>query len=447
MKGLPAYASDDPALDRLEPDELRKLQGDRLGLMLRYAADATPFWRDRLGDLAGKDGPYDWLDALRRMPFTTKSDLLADQADHPPFGSYVATERQSWVRFFATSGTTGVPLNRVFSARDWQLVLDRFRRRRVFTADDVGLVLAPTDGLMGPTASLEAMAAAGALAVAAGRWGTSGKLRLLAQLRPDFVSGATSYLMHMADVAQDEGIDLAALGVRVLTSVGEPGAAVPATRDRIETAWGARLIDGYGMTEFFPLGNGCPHQPGIHIAGDMVLAELIDPETHYPVAPGQPGELVLTNLVGDTQPILRYRTGDIARAAPFERCACGFRGLTLECGIEGRRDDMIWYRGSNLYPSAVEAVLLADPSLGSAFEIRVNRQAPLPELTIVAELRDDTAPDTVHRRVSAALKSALRVAPRLDLVPPGSLEQPAGAAKARRVVRTGPAARTQEDEP
>ena len=352
---LPDYVILDPAIEKLPTEHLRAMQSERLRATVAYAYECAPFWRRKFDAARLTPGDVKRLEDLPRIPFCTKEELQADQRTHPPFGSYLASDPRALVRFTTTSGTTGQPLRRVFSARDWGYVLDRLQRNSPIGPGDIVMTLGPVDGLMGPTASAEAHARAGALIVLAGLYDSITKVRLITELRPTVVSGAASYLLHLVDVARTDGIDLAALGIRTVISVGEPGAAIPATHKRLTAGWGTFVRDGYGLTELFPLGGGCPHSTALHIASDLVIAEVVDPSTGGPLPPGVPGEVVYTNIVGDTQPLLRYRTRDIARLAAEPACACGFTGARLARAIEGRVDDMVWVRGVNVFPSAIEA--------------------------------------------------------------------------------------------
>jgi phenylacetate-CoA ligase len=376
------------------------------------------------------------LDDLIRIPFCTKDDLQADQQTHPPFGSYVACDRRALIRFMTTSGTTGRPLRRVFSARDWGYVLDRLQRNSAVGPGDIVVTLGPVDGLMGPTASAESAARAGAMVVLAGLFDSTAKVRLIADLGPAVVSGAASYLLHLIDVAKREGVDLARLGIRTVVSVGEPGAAVEATRQRLTDGWGAFVRDGYGMTEMFPLGGGCRHSPSLHVASDFVITEIVDPHSGRGVPPGEPGEVVYTNIVGDSHTLLRYRTGDIARLAAGGPCACGFTGARLERAIEGRVDDMIWVRGVNVFPSAIEAVVRAFDELHDEYEIVVDERRDLPRLHVRVELKPGLSTDEgVRARVDRALAVAIRVSASVELVPFGTFPRADARSKKRRVVR------------
>jgi len=433
---LPDYVVLDPSIERLPIDQLRALQTERLRATVQYVYTRAPFWRAKFDAAGVRPSDIRDIDDLPRLPFCTKDELQADQREHPPFGSYLACERTALVRFMGTSGTTGRPLRRVFSSRDWGYALDRMQRNSPLRSGDIVINLGPVDGLMGPTASSESSARAGALVVLAGLHDSVGKVRLIAELRPVAVSGAASYLLHLVDVARREGIDLASLGIRTVISVGEPGAAVPATHKRLTEGWGAFVRDGYGLTELFPLGGGCRHSSALHIASDLVITEIVDPETGQLVARGTPGEVVYTNIIGDSQPLIRYRTRDIARLAPDEPCACGFTGSRLAQAIEGRADEMIWLRGVNVFPSAIEAVVHGFEELDDEYELVVDEREGLPTLRVRVELRPGApASSEIAERVRRALTHAIRVSSELEVLPFGTLARADARVKKRRVIR------------
>jgi phenylacetate-CoA ligase len=438
MPSLPDYVVLDPDVERLPIDRLRALQSERLRAMVRYAYDATPFWKRKLDAAGVHPSDVSGLDDLPRLPFCTKQELQEDQAAHPPFGSYVGSDPARLAKFVTTSGTTGRPLKRVFSARDWKYAVEKLLRRPRVGPGDITVSLGPVDGLMGPSASAEAAMRAGALVVPAALHDSRSKIALLQDLRPAQVSGTASYLLYLVDLARELGVDLRTLGIRSVVSSGEPGAALLATRRRLAEGWGAAIGDGYGMTELFPLGGGCKHSTALHIASDLVITEIVDPETGAPQPVGAPGEVVYTNIVGDTHPLLRYRTRDIARLCDEPACACGFTGARLRNSIEGRVDDMIWFHGVNVFPSAVEVVLRSFPELGHEYEILVETEHGLPKLTVRAETRADVADDVragLDERVRNALAGAIRVRAHLELLPEGTLRPTATPGKRRRVVR------------
>ncbi|MEE9280779.1 MAG: AMP-binding protein [Myxococcota bacterium] len=437
MANLPDYRILDPGVERASKPELRRLQSERLRAMVHYVYAATPFWRRKFDAIGLKPEAIRGVEDLERIPFCTKEELLDDQEANPPFGSYVASHPSRWRKYLTTSGTTGTPLRRVFSGRDWEYVLAKFQRNPTLGPGDIAVVLGPMDGLMGPTASAEAAGRCGAMVVLAGLYDTRTRIRLVGELRPTTVSGTTSYLLHMLEVAAEMGISLAEAGVRVVTCVGEPGGAVPATRKRLAEGWGAVVADGYGLTELFPLGGGCPHRTSLHIPDDLVVTEIVDPEGDRRRVSGEPGEVVYTNLVGDTQPLLRFRTRDVARIATDERCDCGFTGTLLAESIEGRVDDLIWYRGVNVYPPAVEAVVRGFAELTPEYQIVVEGDGALPTMTVRAEVREDVETSelpALEDRVADALRETLGVRPRVELLARGALPRAGARAKPGRVV-------------
>jgi phenylacetate-CoA ligase len=267
--------------------------------------------------------------------------------------------------------------------------------------------------------------------------GSSARLRMMRDNEATVVLCTPTYALRLAEVAREDGLDLTRSGVRIVIVAGEPGGSIAATRARIEAAWGARVIDHYGMTEIGPLGIECLENPGgLHLLETECLAEVIDPATEQPVAPGQPGELVLTNLGRWGSPLLRYRTGDLVRVDP-QPCPCGRCFIRLEGGILGRTDDMIHLRGNNLYPSALEAVIRRFPEVAE-YRVEVDQTAALPVLRIELELTAGgglVPSEEVAAQVDKALRDELLFRAEVRTVPPGSLPRP--EMKARRVSRQG----------
>ena len=439
MGSLPDYLILDPKADRQPPELLRETQSRRLREMVRYCYESTLFWRSKFDAAGLRPSDIAGVGDLARIPFCDRAELQADQSAHPPFGSYVASPPSQWRKFATTSGTTGTPLKRVFSGRDWSYVLDRFRRNPTVAPGEVAMVLGPVDGLMGPMGSAESLAAMGALVVLAGLYDTRTKIRLIQELRPVLVSGTASYLLHIAEVARDAGVDLPAMGIRAIASVGEPGAAVAETRRRLLEGWGVQHIaDGYGLTELFPIGGSCPFASAIHVASDLVYTEIVDPQTGEPLPPGSVGEIVYSNLVGDTQPVLRYRTRDLGRLSTAPACACGHTGARLEGSILGRVDDMIWYRGANIFPGAIETAVRSLPQLGSEYQVEISGDKDLPSLLVRAESAEaglgGPARDRLAAQLQEALRASIRVNADVQIVEPATLPRPDGRSKLRRVV-------------
>jgi len=398
--------------------------------LVQAALPANRFLRARC-TRAGLADPRDlrtW-DDFERLPLTTKSELVEDQAAHPPFGTNLSYPLDRYVRVHQTSGTTGTPLRWLDTeeswawwARCWTVVLRAAGvgpGDRVFFPFSFGL-------FVGFWAGFEGARALGALAIPGGGQDTAQRLAAMESLGATAVCCTPSYALHLAEVARERGIALDRLGVRTTVHAGEPGAGIPAVRARIEAAWGARAYDHAGMTEMGAYGFECAAQAGLHVNEAEFITEVVDPATGRPA---DEGELVLSNLGRAGSPLLRYRTGDrvrVARAA----CACGRTFLRLDGGILGRVDDMLIVRGVNVFPSALEGIVRRFPAVDE-FVIEVYRRGQLDEVRLLLEVQGQAGV------VAAAVQEAVRVdlGIRVEAVPVPGQSLPRYELKARRLVR------------
>ena len=373
-------------METLDPELLKQHQWTRLVTLVQAALPANRFLGDRCGR-AGLADPRDmrtWAD-FQRLPLTPKSELVEDQAAHPPFGTNLSFPLDRYVRVHQTSGTTGTPLRWLDTqeswdwwARCWTVVLRAAGLGpgdRVFFPFSFGL-------FVGFWAGFEGVRALGALAIPGGGQDTAQRLAAMESLGATAICCTPSYALHLAEVARERGIALERLGVRTTVHAGEPGAGIPAVRARIEAAWGARAYDHAGMTEMGAYGFECAAQAGLHVNEAEFIVEVIDPATGQPA---DEGELVLTNLGRVGSPLLRYRTGDRVRVARTP-CACGRTFLRLDGGILGRVDDMLIVRGVNVFPSALEGIVRRFPAVDE-FVIEVYRRGQLDEVRLLLEVR------------------------------------------------------------
>jgi phenylacetate-CoA ligase len=374
------------------------------------------------------------LDDFAQLPFTTKAELAADQREHPPYGTNLTYPLERYARFHQTSGTsTGQPLRWLDTPESWEWVLNCWRVSFPFMG------LTPHDRVFFPFSfgpfigfwsAFEAAARFGALVVPGGGMTTTARLRFLVEHAFTVVFATPTYALHLAEVAVKEGIDTVGSAVRAVVVAGEPGGNIPATRSRIETVWGARVFDHYGMTEMGPVAVEADDQPGqMYLLESEYLAEIVDPDTGQPVPDGAVGELVLTNLGRVGSPLVRYRTGDLVRVAT-DPDRSGRTWRRLDGGILGRADDMIHVRGNNLYPSAIEAIVRRFPDVAE-YRLHVDHTNPLADLRLEVESisGDGSAlAEAVGRAVRDELLFRVEVTP----APSGSL--PRFELKARRVV-------------
>jgi phenylacetate-CoA ligase len=232
-------------------------------------------------------------------------------------------------------------------------------------------------------------------------------------------------------VAAEQQMDLSASSVRVLIVAGEPGGSIPATRDRIEEIWGARVIDHHGLTEVGPISFECWESPGsLHVNEGEYVFEVLDPNGSDAVADGQPGEMVVTNLGRTASPVIRYRTGDIV-VRRSETCRCGRTWARLEGGVLSRADDMVNIRGVNVYPGSIESVVRRFPEVVE-FRTTVSQTGAMRSLAVEIEVIPRTEGPAIASKVSQRLREALALSVPVKVADPGAL--PRFEMKARRFV-------------
>jgi phenylacetate-CoA ligase len=402
--------------------------------MLAEVLPRNPFYTRKLKQAGLTAADLDLPDGLRRLPFTTKAELLADQEAHPPYGQVLTYPVERYCRLHQTSGTTaGRPMRWLDTPESWRWMLDcwRIKIRFMQLRRDDRLFFPFTFGpFLGFWTAFEATAALGYFCLPGGGMSSSARLRFLLDHQATVVLATPTYALRLAEVAREEGIDLSRSGVRIIIVAGEPGGSVPTIRSRIEAAWGARVFDHYGMTEIGPLGIECAENPaGLHMLESECIVEFIDPDTADPVLPGQPGEMVLTNLGRWGSPVLRYRTGDLVRVDP-RPCPCGRSMVRLEGGVLGRTDDMIHLRGNNVYPSALEAVIRRFVEV-TEYRIEVDQSDALPVLRIILEPVSSAMAGSIVEQVDRAIRDEFLFRAEVTAVAPGSL--PRFEMKARRI--------------
>ena len=263
--------------------------------------------------------------------------------------------------------------------------------------------------------------------------GLSSKQRLetLLELDATVLVSTPTYALRLAELAAEEGYDLAASAVRLTIHAGEPGASVPNVRRRIEQEWGARCVDHAGATEMGAWGFSCGTETNMHVNELEFVAEVIDPETREPAPTGpdgvQAGELVLTNLGRIGSPLLRYRTGDLVDLVRGG-CPCGRHTAYLRGGVKGRIDGMVVVRGINVFPSALENIVREFPEIAE-FEVTVERYQEMAELAVKIEV-GGADPERTAGALRDRIHRQLSLRPRVAIAEPGSL--PRYELKARR---------------
>ena len=398
-------------------------QSTRLTSLIRGLPGRNQFYTQKLADANVNAKQLTFPNELSVLPFTTKSELVADQTAAPPWGTALSEPLSHYVRYNQTSSTTGNPLRWIDTAENWQWMLDCwkavYRAARVSNEDRIFFPFS-FGPFLGFWTGFDAATQIGAHTIPSGGMTSHSRLTLIDTVQPTVVCCTPTYALRLLDVAQERGLSLSSSSVGTIIVAGEPGGSIPATRKRIEDGWGARVIDHYGLTEVGPIGFECWHSPGsVHINEQEFIAEVLDPETSQPVADGQQGELVITNLGRVGSPVIRYRTRDLV-VRTLTPCTCGRIFARLVGGVTARADDMVNVRGVNVYPSAIEAVIRTIPEV-LEYRCTVTGEPSNRSVAIEVEPMATSNTDFVVEHVTNQIRQALGLSVVVHSVGPGVL--------------------------
>lgn len=353
-----------PKHETLPREELQALQFLKLRRLCEWAYATTPFHK-RAFDAAGfHPEQLKTLEDIRRIPFMTREDWMTSLQDKPLFGDTLATDPVNAIRYHLTSGTSGrTPIRVLDGTKDWDWISEMWcyglwgfgirPEDSVYFAFGYGSFI----GFWGAHYACEKI---GALVVPGGAQTTEARIKQIVELGVTTVASTPTYALHLWQKAREMGLDLATQSkVNKVILSGEPAGSIPAVKRQLEEAWGARCGDTAGMTEIgtIMIFECSHHSGGTHIIEDHFIEEVLDPTTAEPVGYGELGERVVTSFGRGFIPLIRYRTRDMVMKVPASTCSCGRTWDLYRGGIRGRWDDMKLIRGTNVYPSAVEAII------------------------------------------------------------------------------------------
>src|SRR5712671_6777882 len=306
-----------PSIERSDRQTLITHQGRRLKELLGVIHGRNAFYTRKLEEAGLRRADCAALrfpDDFGKLPFTTKAELVADQHTAPPWGTVLTEPLDRYTRYNQTSSTTGRPLRWLDTNDGWQWMVECwkavYRGARVGGSDRI-LFAFSFGPFLGFWTAFEAAWQLGAHAIPTGGMSSQQRLALVDIVSPTVVVCTPTYALRLADVAEHRpgASPLSESSVRTLVVAGEPGGSIPATRERIERSWGARVIDHHGLTEVGPVSFECWEGPGfLHLNEPEYICEVLDPTTLEAVPDGTPGELVITNFGRSASPAIRYRT-------------------------------------------------------------------------------------------------------------------------------------------
>ena len=417
-------------IEIMSREKLQELQLQRLKKTINIAAN-SPYYKEVFSKNGITGDSIQSLDDIRKIPFTTKSDMRANY----PFGLVAGDMKRDGVRIHSSSGTTGNPTVVLHSAKD----LDQWANQVARCMYMVGIrdtdVFQNTSGYGMFTGGLGFQYGAeklGCLTVPAAAGNTKRQIKFITDFGTTCLHIIPSYATRLAEVMYEMGLDPRRDTKLHTVCIGaEPHSEEQ--RRRIEQLLGVKAYNCFGMSEMNGPGVAfeCTEQNGLHIWEDNVIVEIIDPVTLQPVKEGEVGEMVLTTINREAMPLLRYRTRDLTCILPGD-CPCGRTHKRL-ARFKGRSDDMIILKGVNLFPIQIEKILMQFKELGSNYLITLETIGNSDEMLIEVELSDLFTDDysalqRLTKGITRQLKDELLLTPRIKLVAKGSLPTTDGKA-------------------
>lgn len=421
----------DPEHETMSRDRLAGLQLQRLQATVKRVYQSVPFYRDAFKARGLEPGDIKSLDDLRKLPFTCKQDLR----DNYPYGLFAAPMDQI-IRLHASSGTTGKPSVVGYTKNDISNWADLIARCLVMAGGSKNDIVQVAYGYglftggLGLHYGVERL---GASVVPASGGNTTRQLMLMQDFGTNILACTPSYALFLAEEGIAAGIDFKKLPIRAGILGAEPW--TENMRKQIESKMDITALDIYGLSEVMGPGVSmeCMAKQGSHIAEDHFIAEVIDPDTGEALPYGEQGELVLTAIMKEGIPLLRYRTRDISTLHP-EVCACGRTHVRMK-RVAGRTDDMLIIRGVNVFPSQVESVLLEFGEAEPHYLLVVDRKGDLDDLEIWVELSEKMFSDEIKHleklegRIRHKILSVLNINIKIKFVEPRTIPRSEGKAK------------------
>jgi phenylacetate-CoA ligase len=417
-------------METLQGDRLFTLQLKRLRWTLQQSLQ-VPFYRERYQEAGIDVEGIRSLEDVEKIPFTTKKDLQSGY----PFGFFAVPLNQV-VRIHTTSGTTGKPTVVGYTRQDldhWSELIARNLTMVGLNEGDVFQNMVNYGLFTGGLGFHYGAEQIGLTVIPSATGNTKRQIEMIRDFGVTAIHCTPGYALHIAEVSEEMGVDLPTLSTGIFGAEAWSESMRTELQRRLEVS----AFDSYGLSEMYGPGVAfeCPEKDGLHIWHDCYLTEIIDPKTGERLEEGERGELVITPLVKEAMPLLRYRTGDITRLME-DGCACG-RGQKIG-RITGRSDDMLVIRGINVFPSQIEHVLRSLPEVGEQFMVIIDRINYLDEMTIEVEMNREYFSGElrdlakVQKKIARALQEVLGLRTTIKLVEPGTLPRFEG--KAKRVI-------------
>lgn len=412
-------------------EDLNALQLQGLQWTIDHAYHNSAFYRERLDKAGVTPDQIRTMDDLRRLPFVTAQDL---QDEYPfPLRSVPFEEI---VRIHASSGTTGKRKVLAYTQKDiddWATMFARcYELAGLATADRVQIAVGYGLWTAGVGFQL-GCERFGAMAIPIGPANTEIHCQMLVDMQSTVFCATASMALLIAEEIESRGLKDQIAVKKFIFGAERHSRRM---RERLGEITGAtELYDIPGLTEVYGPGTGleCSAHQGVHYWADYYILEILNPETMEPAAPGETGEMVITTLRKEAAPLIRYRTRDLTRLIP-EPCPCG-NPFPRHDHLLGRSDDMIIFRGVNIYPGQIEHVLAQIPGVGSEYQIHLcRREDGRDVMQLKVERTWDDSPDAdrqLAELITAEIRQQILVRTHVEILEYGTL--PRTERKSKRV--------------
>jgi phenylacetate-CoA ligase len=380
-----------PILETLPREKLEKLQLIKFKEIFSWAYEHSKFYRQLYRNAGIEPGDIRTFDDIYKVPKIEKSMLRDIQGKDPyPYGDILSVPLESVTEYHQTSGTTGQPVYQADTWQDWEYHAEAFAyalyaqgyrdNDRLFLPFGYNIFIA----FWGAHYAAEKL---GCEVIPGGVLNTEARILKMQELRATAMGATPTYVLGMAETARKMGIDPPKdLYIRKITVAGEPGGSIPATRKRMEEAWGAKVYDQSGSTEIGHWGLECRYQNGLHVNEALFLVEIEDIDTGEPInEPGRKGKMVVTTFNRMAQPCIRFDVKDIIQWNA-QTCECGRTFRLLDGGIMGRADDITKVKGVLLSPTAIEEVVRDIPQLSNEYQVVVTKKGDIDDITLKVEI-------------------------------------------------------------
>ena len=412
----------DQQTELLDNQQLKAMQWAKLEPLLHHVYATNPFYR-RHWDQAGVDlSRVTSLAAFNEMiPTVEKSDFLADQTAHPPYGSRLSTDvaADQRLEFYTTSGTSGQGSEvHVQTPREVVEMVKMYSYGFTWAGlrpGDVAVMTLPLTMMAGGRVEYDGALGFGMTTLPIGNYDAKQKLALIDRFQPKALYGSTTYFMHLAAVAER---DMSDSSVEVMLTGLEGGSI--AYIERMQQAWGAQAFDRFGCAQMrsdhmftCERGFGTVEVPGIlHNVDPYAVLEVVGLDSRRPVADGEYGEIIVTSLYHIDNPLIRCRLRDGGIFREGRSCACGRHMDGLEVCSIGRTDDVKKVKGVNIYPQALDATVFGVLEIDEYVVRLTSSESQADVARLTAMLKDDVDPATaedVRSRLAEALKRNLGI--------------------------------------